>query len=446
MKCARVIFAVIALACVVVPVYANSAFMAFDVANQKMYAIVRGDYGEEIWAEVTYLQSDTGGYIGQCIILWPSPDQCVAEAPLRPVDPGRATNMDDGEENVIAAQIVLYTGSDRTESYDTLTVTDTLVAHVDEITQEGHYSYRAETGCVPIMPDTIHINTAFCAWVCHGSYVIPIFCESPEYTADLIEVTVSNGCAPSGYEYPTHCNDPLCPRIDWRVFSQFKRVFPGCRLYLTMTYCIADPGCICIWRSDFFLPVEILGFSRTEGDGRVTINWQTASETGQNTFIVTRCEQRDGIYQTVYSTDGVGAASGHAYGWTDTQVQNGRTYYYKLHVMDADGQHVFNVGGVPVILAATPRAGVPLEYSLLQNYPNPFNPQTNFSFTLPEAGHVTLKVFDLLGRDVATLVNGDLAADAYTVSWSADGLPTGVYLYTLTSGEFSQTKKMLYLK
>jgi hypothetical protein len=448
MKSARAFFVIIALTCMVLPSFARDAFMAFDVQNQKMYAVVRGDNGEEVWAEISYMQSDTGGFIGQCTMLYPSPDQCVAEACLRPVDPDRAANMEDGEENVIMARIVLYTGMDRTEGYDTVTVTDTLVAHVSPLRTDGYYSYRAETGCVPIMPDTIRINSAFCAWVCHGSYVIPIYCESPDYNPDLLEVTVANGCAPTGYQFPTHCNNPSCARVTWSVFSWFKRVLPGCKLYLTMTYCVADPGCVCIWRSDFFLPVEILGFGRVEGDGQVMINWQTASETGLNTFIVTRCMQRDGIYETVHSTEGVGGTSGHRYTWTDTRVENGHTYYYKLHVMDGEGQHVYNVNGQPVILEATPHAGatIPVEYSLSQNFPNPFNARTSFNFAIPEAGHVTLKVFDLLGRAVATVVDRDLTADTYTISWSAEGLPAGVYMYTLSSGEFSQTKKMLYLK
>jgi hypothetical protein len=446
MKSARGIFLAAALMVVVLPSWAVEAFMAFDVINQVMYTVVRSGTRDEVWADVTYQQSDTGGYIGQGDMCWPSPDHCVAEVTLAPVDPGRSLNMVDGAENVITSRIILYTSQSRTESYDTMTVTDTLVAHVSPMRTEGYYSYRAEAGCVPVMPDTIMINSAFCAWICHGSYVIPIYCEDPHYTPDQLQVTVSNGCAPSGYAFPTHCNDPLCPRIDWQVFSSFNRVYPNCRLYLVITYCIGDPGCICIWRSDFYLPVEILGFSRVVGDGRVTLNWRTASETGRNTFIITRSNQRNGVYETVYSIEGLGGTSGHAYGWTDTQVENGRTYYYELHVMDEEGQHVYNVSGETVILEATPRAGVPLEYALLQNYPNPFNSATTFGFALPEAGHVTLKVFDLLGRDVATVVDRDMEADAYTISWSADGLPTGVYLYTLTSGEFSQTKKMLYVK
>jgi len=83
---------------------------------------------------------------------------------------------------------------------------------------------------------------------------------------------------------------------------------------------------------------------------------------------------------------------------------------------------------------------------LSQNYPNPFNSETSFSYTIPEAQHVTLTVHDLLGREVATLVNGQMSAGTHTQSWSADGLAAGVYMYTLTAGEFSQTNKMLYLK
>lgn len=91
-------------------------------------------------------------------------------------------------------------------------------------------------------------------------------------------------------------------------------------------------------------------------------------------------------------------------------------------------------------------SGLPSVFTLEQNYPNPFNAQTAFSFNLPAASDVSLKVYDLLGREVATVVNGAMNAGAHTVNWSAEGLATGVYMYTLTAGEFSQSKKLLYLK
>ncbi|MCX8056252.1 MAG: T9SS type A sorting domain-containing protein [Ignavibacteria bacterium] len=85
-------------------------------------------------------------------------------------------------------------------------------------------------------------------------------------------------------------------------------------------------------------------------------------------------------------------------------------------------------------------------FYLSQNYPNPFNPTTNIKFSIAQKSHVTLKVFDVLGREVATLVNEVKDAGQYTVKFDAKDLPTGVYLYTLNAGDYSVTKKMMLVK
>ncbi|MFQ3597685.1 MAG: T9SS type A sorting domain-containing protein [Chloroherpetonaceae bacterium] len=85
-------------------------------------------------------------------------------------------------------------------------------------------------------------------------------------------------------------------------------------------------------------------------------------------------------------------------------------------------------------------------YALAQNYPNPFNPTTNISYVLPKAENVSLKVYDVLGREVATLVNEVKAAGAYTVPFNASNLASGVYFYKLQAGSFVQTKKMMLVK
>jgi hypothetical protein len=107
---------------------------------------------------------------------------------------------------------------------------------------------------------------------------------------------------------------------------------------------------------------------------------------------------------------------------------------------------VYNDGTAPIIVEATPDAGLATEYALSQNYPNPFNSQTSFSFSLAAPDHVTLRVFDLLGREVATVVNKDMEAGRHSINWSAEGLASGVYVYTLSSGQFSDSKKLLFLK
>jgi hypothetical protein len=89
---------------------------------------------------------------------------------------------------------------------------------------------------------------------------------------------------------------------------------------------------------------------------------------------------------------------------------------------------------------------LPSEFALHQNYPNPFNPTTTIRFSLKEAGVTTLKVYDLLGREVATLVNEKLTAGYYAKPWNASGFATGVYFYKLTSGKSTQVKKLLLMK
>lgn len=89
---------------------------------------------------------------------------------------------------------------------------------------------------------------------------------------------------------------------------------------------------------------------------------------------------------------------------------------------------------------------IPEKFNLSQNYPNPFNPVTNISFSLPKSGFVSLKVFDVMGREVASLVNKDVTAGSYTVDFDASRLSSGVYFYRLTSGEFSDTKKLMLIK
>jgi len=99
---------------------------------------------------------------------------------------------------------------------------------------------------------------------------------------------------------------------------------------------------------------------------------------------------------------------------------------------------------------------IPLNFVLYQNYPNPFNPTTTIKYSIAtssplakgrtEEGFVTLKVYDVLGREVATLVNEKQSPGSYSVMFNASGIPSGIYFYKLTAGKFSQTKKMLLLK
>jgi hypothetical protein len=89
---------------------------------------------------------------------------------------------------------------------------------------------------------------------------------------------------------------------------------------------------------------------------------------------------------------------------------------------------------------------LPKSFGLLQNYPNPFNPTTSIEYALPRGGHVALKVYNVLGGEVATLVDGEQGAGTFKTTWDASGLPSGVYFYRLTAGEHVQTRKMVLMK
>jgi len=90
--------------------------------------------------------------------------------------------------------------------------------------------------------------------------------------------------------------------------------------------------------------------------------------------------------------------------------------------------------------------GIPREFALGQNYPNPFNPTTTISYVIGQPSLTTLKVYDILGRVVATLVNEVKAPGSYRVSWDAADYPSGVYTYRVQAGKFADVKKMILMR
>jgi len=113
--------------------------------------------------------------------------------------------------------------------------------------------------------------------------------------------------------------------------------------------------------------------------------------------------------------------------------------FYRLKQIDYDGTFSFSdvieINGVTVTTI-----------ELEQNYPNPFNPSTKIKYQIANAGFVNLQVYDVLGNEVATLINKEMQAGSYELEFDASNLPSGIYYYTLNAGEFTQTRKMILLK
>jgi len=137
---------------------------------------------------------------------------------------------------------------------------------------------------------------------------------------------------------------------------------------------------------------------------------------------------------------------------TDTtysiQLQNGK-YFWKVKAYTSSSTYTFSnvmsfVVNIPTDVNS--EKDTPLEFYLEQNFPNPFNPSTTISWQSPVGSHQTLKVFDVLGNEVATLVNEYKPAGMYNVQFTINNLASGVYLYKLQAGEFVQARKMILLR
>ena len=204
--------------------------------------------------------------------------------------------------------------------------------------------------------------------------------------------------------------------------------------------------------SDGSLPVELAAFNASAQGFGAELQWSTVTEVNADRFDVQRSAvggQRSGNgWITVASVPAHGtSASIQSYTYSDKNVPMG-SYVYRLKQVDRDGSFKYS-SIVNVEVGSAPR-----EFTLSQNYPNPFNPSTVISFELPVSSVITLRIFDLLGREVAMLVNDERAAGSYSVKWDATNVASGVYFYGLEArqndggkpGSFSQTKKLLLMK
>jgi hypothetical protein len=193
------------------------------------------------------------------------------------------------------------------------------------------------------------------------------------------------------------------------------------------------------------LPVELTSFTASVQAGVVSLSWTTATELNNLGFEVERKivnEENEGDWLTIGFTEGNGSTTEpKAYSYTD-QVGNieATAFKYRLKQIDFDGSFEYS-DEVEVINSTLPDV-----YSLSQNYPNPFNPSTLIVFTIPQKEFVSLKVYDILGNEVATLVNEEKAPGSYEVSFNAAEFGSGVYIYSLRAGSFMQSKKMIFMK
>jgi len=199
------------------------------------------------------------------------------------------------------------------------------------------------------------------------------------------------------------------------------------------------------------LPVELVSLNIEYRTGNVELRWKTATEVNNAGWEIQRSEVsnqssepekgRNGEWVNVGFVEGSGSSSApKEYSFVERNVKAGK-YSYRLKQIDRDGKFSYSQE-VEVEVGSAPKV-----FALMQNFPNPFNPTTEIRYQIPEVSHVTLKVYDVIGREVATLLNEELAATGYhSIRFDASRLSTGVYIYTLRAGNFVASKKLLLAK
>lgn len=197
-----------------------------------------------------------------------------------------------------------------------------------------------------------------------------------------------------------------------------------------------------IFKSTFYvIPVELSSMTSSVSGNNVTLNWITATEKNNYGFDIERSADEQN-WSVVGFVSGKGTtAMNTEYSFVDSKLAPG-TYNYRLKQIDFDGTFKY------YSFSESIQIGLPETFELSQNYPNPFNPSTIINYNIPQAGLVTLKVYNVLGKEVATLVNEKKDAGRYNVELNATklGMGSGVYFYTLESGSFKSTKKMIMIK
>lgn len=181
------------------------------------------------------------------------------------------------------------------------------------------------------------------------------------------------------------------------------------------------------------VPVELTSFRGNTIGNEIELNWQTATENNNEGFEIYRNGKR------ISFVDGKGTTTEKQnYSFVDKGLSAG-IYNYTLNQIDFDGTQKI-VGKTTVNLVS------PEQFSLGQNYPNPFNPSTKIEYAISQSSFVSLKVYNVLGEEVAKLVNETKAPGNYEVNFNAANLPSGIYFYKLSAGSFTESKKMILLK
>jgi hypothetical protein len=188
------------------------------------------------------------------------------------------------------------------------------------------------------------------------------------------------------------------------------------------------------------VPVELTIFKAKVELEKIILEWQTATELNNFGFDI---ERKDSLidWQKIGFLKGHGNSTiPNEYSFSDNSIKECDKYKYRLKQKDYNGEFKY----YPELEVSINQ--LPGYYKLSQNYPNPFNPSTTINYQIPKAGNVTIKVYDILGNEVVSLVNENKVIGNYSVTFNGENLPSGIYIYKLISNGFVFINKMMLIK
>jgi len=282
------------------------------------------------------------------------------------------------------------------------------------------------------------------------------FIDGIEVNSNSGIILVFGGYTPSGTNIP-FIDVSLDNGITWNfsLFNQYQQnIFIGSKMvnetnwYICGGWVTTD-GFVLFTDNAGGVPVELISFTAEAIDDKINLSWTTTTELNNLGFEVERkCENED--WRAIGFIEGKGTTTetqnynfvDDLFGVADSKI------FYRLKQIDFNGTFEYSKEIEVIRIAAS--------FSLEQNYPNPFNPTTSIQYAISSRQFVTLKVYDILGNEVVTLVNEEKQPGSYEVEFSAKGgsasggnaysLPSGIYFYQLQSGNFVETKKMVLIK
>ena len=276
--------------------------------------------------------------------------------------------------------------------------------------------------------------------------------ENTDTTDDGQNIIYGNIQGADVFDLYNNCtNDVFAQNNDWRVYDS-----TSIEQHVFHKVDNAVHGLIKFVPFSAQIPVELTSFAANVIDGSVLLNWATATELNNSGFEIQKSpsptpSQKEGALEQ-FNWQSIGFVNGNGsttqinnYTHIDLNPSEGKNYY-RLKQIDFDGSFEYSkIIEVDFTL--------PIEFTLKQNYPNPFNPTTTIKYSVPnvtlsgvEGSRVQLKIYDVLGNEISTLINEIKPAGNYEVNFNAFGLSSGVYFYKLQSGSLIETRKMILLR